>query len=97
MARQVYRRPFFCAVSCVEPLRREMALLGVERMIRKFPATVPQNNVQRHAYEIWLREGRPEGKSLEHWLRAEQEVRDPPAPQPTVHPRQSIYFWDYHG
>jgi len=26
------------------------------------------------AYEIWEREGRPENKAREHWLRAEQEV-----------------------
>ena len=26
------------------------------------------------AYEIWEREGRPENKAHEHWLRAEQEV-----------------------
>ncbi len=26
------------------------------------------------AYAIWEREGRPDGKDLDHWLRAEAEV-----------------------
>ncbi len=55
-----------------------------------------QQAICRRAYEIWQREGRPEGKCLEHWQRAESEIRKPfrsgsirvPAP---------IYFWDYHG
>lgn len=28
------------------------------------------------AYRIWLDEGRPEGKHLEHWLRAKREVEE---------------------
>lgn len=31
-------------------------------------------SVEARAYEIWLEEGRPEGKALEHWLRAEEEI-----------------------
>ena len=30
--------------------------------------------VSRRAYEIWEREGRPEGCDLRHWLQAEQEL-----------------------
>ena len=30
--------------------------------------------IEAHAYAIWEREGRPDGKDLEHWLRAEAEV-----------------------
>jgi hypothetical protein len=26
------------------------------------------------AYAIWEREGRPDGKDLDHWLRAEAEI-----------------------
>ena len=66
-------------------------------MIRKYPNYIPENDVQRHAYEIWLREGCPEGRSLEHWLRAEQNLRNPRSPQSTIRPLQSIYFWEYHG
>ncbi|MGE5271694.1 MAG: DUF2934 domain-containing protein [Thiohalocapsa sp.] len=30
--------------------------------------------IRERAYEIWEREGRPEGKSVEHWMQAEAEV-----------------------
>lgn len=47
--------------------------------------------VQLRAYELWEAEGRPTGREVEHWLRAEAEVRGqipapfkpkPPAPLP---------------
>jgi hypothetical protein len=31
--------------------------------------------VSRRAYELWEKEGRPEGCDLRHWLQAEQECR----------------------
>ena len=31
--------------------------------------------IERRAHEIWLREGQPEGRHLEHWFRAEEELR----------------------
>jgi Protein of unknown function (DUF2934) len=35
--------------------------------------------IRRRAYELWEREGRPEGRALDHWRRAEAEVAgDPP-------------------
>ena len=30
--------------------------------------------VRERAHQIWIREGRPEGKHREHWLQAEQEL-----------------------
>jgi hypothetical protein len=30
--------------------------------------------VRDRAYQIWEAEGRPDGKELDHWLRAEAEV-----------------------
>jgi hypothetical protein len=30
--------------------------------------------ISRRAYEIWEQEGRPEGRDLQHWLQAEQEL-----------------------
>ena len=30
--------------------------------------------IHQLAYSIWLREGRPEGKALDHWLRATAEL-----------------------
>lgn len=33
-----------------------------------------QEKVRTRAYAIWESEGRPEGKHLDHWLQAEQEI-----------------------
>jgi hypothetical protein len=48
------------------------------------------HEVARLAYEIWLMEGKPEGRSAEHWAMAEDlltsraEVPTAPAPLPRV-------------
>lgn len=34
-----------------------------------------RTEVADRAYEIWENEGRPHGNSLDHWLRAETELR----------------------
>jgi hypothetical protein len=37
----------------------------------------PQVNTEliaRRAYEIWVGQGRPDGRALEHWRQAEREV-----------------------
>ena len=39
-----------------------------------------RDEVARRAYEIWEREGNPSGRDLEHWVRAEEELRSQPAP-----------------
>ena len=31
--------------------------------------------VREAAYRIWEREGRPEGRAMEHWLAAQRETR----------------------
>ena len=36
------------------------------------------DSISRRAYEIWEREGRPEGCDLKHWLQAEQEMSADP-------------------
>jgi hypothetical protein len=33
-----------------------------------------ERNIRDRAYAIWEKEGRPDGKSLEHWLQAEAEI-----------------------
>jgi hypothetical protein len=35
---------------------------------------VTQAEIERRAYGIWEHEGRPQGRELEHWLRAEREI-----------------------
>jgi len=46
-----------------------------------------EHAVRERAYAIWERDGRPEGKNLDHWFQAEAEIRTrsmqspkPPAP-----------------
>jgi len=36
---------------------------------------VSDEAVRRRSHEIWLKEGQPDGKALEHWLRAEAELQ----------------------
>lgn len=35
-----------------------------------------EEKIRRRAYELWEREGRPEGKEREHWERARLELAD---------------------
>ena len=38
-------------------------------------STSPDDSiVAKRAYEIWQREGCPDGRAMEHWLRAEAEL-----------------------
>lgn len=41
-----------------------------------FAMTITYEQIAQRAYEIWNKEGRPDGKAHEHWLRAEQELRN---------------------
>ncbi|MDJ0619762.1 MAG: DUF2934 domain-containing protein [Calothrix sp. MO_192.B10] len=38
------------------------------------PNRPDEDDIRLKAYEIWQRNGYPDGKSLEHWLQAEQEL-----------------------
>ena len=33
-----------------------------------------EHRIRERAYEIWEKSGRPEGKTVEHWLQAEAEI-----------------------
>lgn len=35
---------------------------------------IPENAIRERSYVIWLHEGCPEGKSVEHWFRAKAEL-----------------------
>jgi len=35
---------------------------------------VSEEAIRRRSHEIWIEEGRPEGRDLEHWLEAEAEL-----------------------
>ncbi len=32
------------------------------------------DRVRKRAYEIWLEEGQPQGRALDHWFRAQQQA-----------------------
>jgi hypothetical protein len=38
------------------------------------PIELDRSTIERRAWEIWQSEGCPNGRELEHWLRAEQEI-----------------------
>ena len=39
---------------------------------------MPQDFIRKIAYAIWEKEGRPDGKDLDHWFRAAAIFRTPP-------------------
>jgi hypothetical protein len=39
-----------------------------------------KQDVQLRSYQIWEREGRPQGRDQEHWFRAERELAAEKAP-----------------
>src|SRR5512133_281155 len=39
------------------------------------PNMITHEEISKKAREIWEREGRPEGRDIEHWLQAETELR----------------------
>jgi Protein of unknown function (DUF2934) len=41
--------------------------------------TLRQQFIRKIAYQIWEKEGRPDGKDLDHWYRAEAALRGMPA------------------
>ena len=42
---------------------------GLEKLEKEL-----DERVRKRAYEIWLEEGQPQGRALDHWFRAQQEV-----------------------
>ena len=51
--------------------------------------TTTHEDISRRAREIWEREGRPQGKDMEHWLQAEAELRQEALRPQTVSPISS--------
>lgn len=37
-----------------------------------------EERIRRRAYDLWEKEGRPDGRDREHWLQAEAEVDEAP-------------------
>jgi hypothetical protein len=42
-------------------------------------SAIDQDKVRARAFEIWQAEGCPEGRDMEHWIRAEAELTTVPA------------------
>ena len=40
-----------------------------------------EHRIRERAHEIWIEEGRPEGRATDHWLRARWELEQPPQPE----------------
>ncbi|MGA2498638.1 MAG: DUF2934 domain-containing protein [Tepidisphaeraceae bacterium] len=40
------------------------------------------DEIMQHAHEIWVREGRPQGRAVEHWRMAEALVNAERSPRP---------------
>ena len=38
------------------------------------PRVPTEEEVRRRAHEIWLAEGMPEGREVDHWMRARREL-----------------------
>ena len=36
------------------------------------------HRIRRRAYQIWIEEGRPDGRATDHWLRAKWELENEP-------------------
>ena len=40
-----------------------------------------EHRIRERAHEIWIEEGRPEGRASDHWLRARWELAQAPQPE----------------
>ncbi len=47
-------------------------------------APLDEHRVRERAYEIWEEEGRPEGRAVDHWLRARWELEHKHDPEGLV-------------
>lgn len=52
---------------------------------------VSEEAIRERSYTIWERQGRPEGKALEHWLEAKAEL------EAERHPKQKSRTFEYYA
>ncbi|WP_448205517.1 DUF2934 domain-containing protein [Azospirillum sp. sgz302134] len=76
LAQYVYTTTMEATKGSIEA-RKLVSLSRINMHIAEGLLRGQQNRmVQERAYEIWEREGRPEGREMDHWLRAEAEIAD---------------------
>ena len=61
------------------PARPRPSLGRVRLVRRRFSAPDLQARIQQRAYELWERDGRPDGREQIHWQQAESEIGAGPA------------------
>ena len=54
----------------------ETAELGPEIEISADHRSISREAIGARAYEIWIEEGKPEGRAVDHWVQAERELRE---------------------
>lgn len=59
----------------MDPLIREISKDILLFFCHFWRMTISYDDICARAFEIWDKEGRPEGKDQDHWLRAEAELR----------------------
>jgi DUF2934 family protein len=40
-----------------------------------------EHRIRQRAHEIWVEEGRPDGRALDHWMQARWELENAPDPK----------------
>ncbi|MBB4064846.1 DUF2934 domain-containing protein [Gellertiella hungarica] len=48
----------------------------------RYSDTDREERIRERAYSLWIEQGQPEGRDLEHWMEAERNVGGEEAPQP---------------
>ena len=55
--------------------RKSRRSVAAKRVTPPAPPVLTEADVARRAYLIYLEEGCPQGRHIDHWLRAETELR----------------------
>ena len=59
-----------------KPAANDTTTLEAATLEPTTPITLSHDVIAMRAYELYLGDGAPEGRDLEHWLRAESELRE---------------------
>lgn len=64
--------------SVEDMVSRALSASAEEKDVGQTGVAVDRDAIAHRAWEIWLSEGCPEGRDVEHWLRAESELSGRP-------------------